>query len=86
MKRGNVVMAGVAMAVIVAVMVVTLKRPDLLAPYAEVYAKLLPKWAWRPLEVVSFLSLYGLTGLAIARRRRERRAREWTPPPTPFRR
>ncbi|HVY41233.1 MAG TPA: hypothetical protein VHM31_25020 [Polyangia bacterium] len=83
MKRGNVVMVGVSLAVMVAVMVVTLKRPDLVAPYA----KLLPRWAWRSLQVVSFLLVYGLTGLAIARRRRERRSRAWTPPPTtPFRR
>ncbi len=83
MKRENMVRAGVVAAVMVAFAVLPLVRPELLAPYA----KLLPRWAWRPLQVVSFLFLFGMTGLAIARRRQERRLRAWTPPPTtPFRR
>ena len=83
MKRGNMVAVAVFTAFSAALMVVTIKRPEFVAPYA----RLLPRWAWRPLEVVSFLFLYGLTGLSIARRRRARRSGAWTAPPsTPFRR
>jgi len=71
MKRSNVAISSVCLALAVATLTITFARPAWLAGYA----RLLSLSAWRKLEAVCLLVLFGTTAAAVIRQRRTRPAR-----------
>jgi hypothetical protein len=65
MKRANLIIFCVFLIFMGALYAVTLAHPAVLAPFA----RRLPNKAWRLLEAISFLTVYALAALGIAKRK-----------------
>jgi hypothetical protein len=65
MKRTNLIIFCSFLIFVVAMSTIALTHPALLAPFA----RLLPNRVWRLLEAISFLTVYALAALGIAKRK-----------------